>query len=54
MVGYAVGEMMSQPRTGRDEQLLEERDSEGEGGAHWHSSTPQHCYEVVTAWLHPK
>ncbi|XP_064383534.1 uncharacterized protein LOC135332129 isoform X2 [Halichondria panicea] len=45
MVGYAVGEMMTSSLSLRDDQVME--------GTRWQPNTPDRCYEVVTAWVHP-
>lgn len=46
MTGYAVGEMMKPLKQS-------EGTEEGEESSRWKPNTPDHCYEVVTAWVHP-
>ena len=48
MVGYAVGEIAKT----RDHS---EQEEDGEGQvSRWHPGGSTQCYEVVTAWVHPR
>ena len=49
MIAYAVGEMAKPSTHDEDEEEGEERMREGR----WHPKK-WNCYEVVTAWVHPR
>ena len=49
MVGYAVGEMMKPLREDFEDVHVGERNV-----TRWRPNKMDQCYEVVTAWVHPK
>ena len=51
MVGYAVGETVDYTNTPLED---ESREEEGSGAVERQQSSHLNCYEVVTAWVHPR
>ena len=53
MVGYAVGETVDYSNTTTEDESREEEE-EGSGVVERQQSSHLNCYEVVTAWVHPR
>ena len=56
MVGYAVGETVDYTNTTSEDESREEEEEEDGSGAvvERQQSSQLNCYEVVTAWVHPR
>ena len=53
MIGYAVGEV-AKPLPQQSEDVDEEEEEEEEPARWEHRRGRASCYEVVTAWVHPR
>ena len=54
MVGYAVGETVDYTSTTSEDESREEEEGSGAVVERQQQSLHLNCYEVVTAWVHPR